>query len=172
MPPIHHIQIEPADASQLIDLRHDVLRTNLPREAAYFEGDNAPDTQHFAAFHQDHQTIIGCVTLLNRPFTLFPETDITEDFQADYAELLPILQTQAHQLRGMAVHPDYRNHGVGALLLNHVHDQCARQNQYLWCNARERAMPFYLRHDWIRISNIFDIPTAGAHYQLCKPPAP
>ena len=46
---------------KLIDLRHEILRHGLPRDAAVFAGDETPDARHYGAFEAG--SIVGCATL-------------------------------------------------------------------------------------------------------------
>jgi GNAT superfamily N-acetyltransferase len=71
----------------------------------------------------------------------------------------------------MAVADDYRNKGVGRLLLEEV-DRGVSQSpvRLLWCNARVPASGFYQKHGWLVVSEVFEIPTAGPHVRMIKRP--
>lgn len=141
-------RIRRVPADHILDLRHQVLRQGLPREAAEFEGDRDPTALHWAAFDGDQ--LIGCVTLHPSRWESEP----------------------AWQLRGMAVADDYRKSGVGRELLQAVDSHVAGEAVHmLWCNARVPAATFYQRHGWQIVSEIFDIPTAGPHVRMIKPPS-
>jgi len=132
---------------RIMDLRHQVLRQGLPREAAEFEGDRDPTALHWAAFDSDR--LIGCVTLHPSRWESEP----------------------AWQLRGMAVADDFRNTGIGRELLQAVDSHLVNDAvRMIWCNARVPAAPFYQKHGWQIVSAIFDIPTAGPHVRMIKPP--
>jgi GNAT superfamily N-acetyltransferase len=139
--------VRPVSASDVIDLRHRVLRAGLPRDAAIFEGDGEPTTVHLAAFDTAGE-LVGCVTILHRPL----------DARA------------AWQLRGMAVAPELHRAGIGGRLLAHVDEIVAASDfsHALWCNARVPAVPFYARHGWTIASDVFEIPTAGPHRVMTK----
>ena len=136
-------------SSQVIDLRHRVLRAGMPRDTAIFPGDDEPTTFHLAAFDAD-ETVVGCVTLLRR--SLYP-TD-----------------PPAWQLRGMAVAPEVQRAGVGAALMEQVESTIARSNfsRQLWCNARVPAVAFYTSQGWTPVGEVFDYPTAGPHQVMMK----
>jgi len=129
----------------IIDLRHLVLRAGLPRESAIFEGDDDPDTTHFGAFAGEE--LVGCATILRNPLAGEP----------------------ALQLRGMAVHPEWQQRGIGRRLLAAI-DAAGRAAgiDLLWCNARKPATPFYRAHGWEIASEEFVVPTAGPHYKMIK----
>ena len=141
--------IERADAGDVIDLRHAVLRGGLPRETAVFPGDDAPTAVHLVARRPANRTIVGCVTLhLNH-------------WNGD----------TAYQLRGMAIDPTLQRRGIGAMLLSavdgHVRSPDSPTRQ-LWCNARTPASGFYQAHGWTIVSGVFDIPSAGPHVKMTK----
>ncbi|HTZ45406.1 MAG TPA: GNAT family N-acetyltransferase [Jatrophihabitans sp.] len=55
----------------------------------------------------------------------------------------------AWRLRSMATHPDFRGTGAGAAALGGATGQArARGAELLWCEARQPAVGFYLRHGW------------------------
>jgi len=139
------VGLVPPDA--VIDLRHRVLRQDLPRESAVFEGDLEPDTQHLAAYDAWNM-IVGCCTILHRTWQDRP----------------------AWQLRGMAVDDQWQGKGVGRLLLGEVEIVVLNSDHAieLWCNARKIAVPFYKSHGWEIASPEFDIPTAGPHYKMTR----
>src|SRR5258706_14427534 len=87
------VRIGSARLADIIDLRHVVLRQGLGREAAIFEGDEAPTSLHFAAFTDGK--CVGCAT-----------------FHLNEWEGRP-----AYQLRGMATAAEFRSGGVWAGLL-------------------------------------------------------
>jgi len=39
---------------------------------------------------------------------------------------------------------------------------------FIWCNARVAAVPFYIKNDFEIIGDSFDIPIAGLHFLMCK----
>lgn len=137
--------IRTAAASEVIDLRHKVLRAGLPRETAMFPGDDAPTARHFVA--EVDGRIIGCVTLhLN-------------EWNGE----------RAWQLRGMAIEPTRQGSGIGAQLLCEAERSAAASEvKQMWCNARVPASGFYTKHGWTTESDEFDIPTAGPHIRMSK----
>jgi GNAT superfamily N-acetyltransferase len=139
-------RVRPATLNEILDLRYDVLRAGLPREAAIFEGDCELTSRHYGAFVRGRN--VGCATLhLNR-----------------------WLDEPAWQLRGMATALDFRNAGLGRELLNSLQaDILATHPVHLfWCNARVPAIRFYQRMGWQVVSEEFEIPTAGPHVRMVK----
>jgi N-acetylglutamate synthase-like GNAT family acetyltransferase len=145
------ISIRRADLSEIIHLRHVILRAGLPREEAIFGGDELPDSRHYAAATNGHDgsapVIVACATLHLNTWADAP----------------------AWQLRGMATDPSIRKTGVGAALLRFMEtDLNEHPVRQLWCNARVPAIGFYRRMGWMVVSDIFEIPTAGPHVRMVK----
>jgi len=138
--------IRDARAEEIVDLRHEILRTGLPRELAHFEGDEEPTTHHVVA-ELDGQ-IIGCATILRRPWNGQP----------------------AWQLRGMAVANGMQGRGVGTMMLEEL-ERIVRESGHsaqMWCNARVPAAQFYRKHGWQIVADEFHIEHAGPHVKMTK----
>jgi len=74
---------------------------------------------------------------------------------------------EGYQLRGMATLPQYRGKGYGNQLLNFAIVYLRGQNaNYLWCNARKKALQFYLNMGFEVISPEFEVPVIGPHYVM------
>ena len=72
----------------------------------------------------------------------------------------------ALRLRAMAAHPDVRRMGLSKQLLDCV--DAIFLSQSFWCDAREVAVPFYLKCGWEVKSEVYDIPQIGPHYLMVK----
>lgn len=129
-------------------LRHLVLR---PGKAKYFcdwEGDELKSTKHLGAF-------IGsrCIGVLS----LFRST--TTEFQ----------NKNQYQLRGMAIHPDFQQKGIGKQLVIFSESELKKLNvDILWCNARTTAVNFYKKLKFDVFSKEFQIENSGPHYLMAK----
>lgn len=134
------LRIRRADASEVVDLRHEVLRAGRPREEAVWDGDEAPSTRHWLALDRDQP--VGVVSVFEAPE---PGGEA------------------AWQLRGMAVRAMRRDGGVGGAMLEAVHAEVAAP---MWCKARERAVPFYARHGWQVTGERFEIAGIGPHFPM------
>jgi GNAT superfamily N-acetyltransferase len=142
-PPTYSIQRVAAE--EIIDLRHSVLRSGLPRQSAIFPGDDDPKTIHLAAI--ENGKIIGCATALENRFEDQP----------------------ALQVRGMAVDPAHHRRGIGRLLSDRIERLAAEQQiKLLWANCRTPAVPFYAKAGWSVVSDEFLIPTAGPHFKMIR----
>lgn len=149
---LHECLILKVSLSDILNLRHGVLRAGLPWETAKFDGDDDRHTHHFAAYLEDGKYIVCCATFILN----------------DYDDDVP-----AWQLRGMATEAGYRNRGIGAQLLVSAEARLRHNVVYdhiytMWCNAREPSVDFYLQNGWKTVGDKFDIPTAGPHYKMVK----
>ncbi|HZY39229.1 MAG TPA: GNAT family N-acetyltransferase [Mucilaginibacter sp.] len=72
-----------------------------------------------------------------------------------------------YQLRGMATAEKFRSRGIGNQVLNFGIVYLRGQKvDYLWCNARKRALPFYINMGFEVISDEFEVAGIGPHYVL------
>ncbi|HZL38416.1 MAG TPA: GNAT family N-acetyltransferase [Tepidisphaeraceae bacterium] len=144
-------EIRRAAWREIVDLRHAVLRADLPREAAIFAGDELESSRHFGAFmpRDGGAFAVSCAT-----------------FHLGQWESQPALQ-----LRGMATAPDFRRKGLGRALLDLAERDVLQDKsapRVLWCNARVPAIGFYELLGWRVVSERFEIPTAGPHVRMLK----
>ena len=145
------IQVRRGTASEVVEVRHGVLREGRPRSTAVFEGDHDPGTRHWVAVQADR--IVGVVSVMQAPL---PDTSGASGASAG----------PAHQLRGMAVVPELRGSGLGATLLEATH----AEGLPLWCNAREAVVPFYARYGWRPVGERFEIAGVGPHQRMVYDP--
>ncbi|WP_454801058.1 GNAT family N-acetyltransferase [Mucilaginibacter phyllosphaerae] len=74
---------------------------------------------------------------------------------------------KAYQLRGMATAEQYRGKGYGNMLVNFAITYLRGQKaNYIWCNARQKAVPFYLGVGFEVVSPEFDVPGIGPHHVM------
>lgn len=72
-----------------------------------------------------------------------------------------------YQLRGMATLEQYRGKGIGNQLLNFAIVYLRGQKaNYLWCNARKKALQFYHHTGFEIISPEFEVPNIGPHHVM------
>lgn len=135
------ITVRRAAFAEILPLRHAVLRPGRPLATAHFDGDDAADTIHLAAWLDD--AVVGCASLMVRPWRDAP----------------------AWQLRGMATRADLVRRGIGAAVLAAAE---RTPPPLLWCNARLAAVPFYARCGWTVVSEAFDVPDVGPHHEMVR----
>jgi predicted GNAT family N-acyltransferase len=141
------VEVRRVDVEVLVDLRHAELRRGRPRETAYFAGDDAPETRHYAALQR--QEVVGCATFTRASFV------------AQWGD------APALQLRGMATRSDLVGRGIGrALLAAAIADVRAAGETRLWCNARTSAVGFYEAMGWRVVSEPFEVEGIGPHVKM------
>lgn len=149
---IEGVTVRRAAPSEVVDVRHVILRQGRPRATALFDGDDHADTRHWVAKSGDE--VIGVVSVMK---ARFPDESAT----------LPVGDAPIWQLRGMATLPSWRGKGVGLALLRAVE---AEVDEPLWCNARTSAAGFYAKHGWERVGAEFAIPEVGPHVRMVRVP--
>lgn len=144
---LEEVTIRLANAHELVELRHRVLRAELGREAAIFPGDDAPTTLH--ALAEVGGSIACCATMMHEPHEGQP----------------------AWRLRGMATDEAYRSMKLGSKVLNFIETESQKHTPtgLLWCNARVGAVRFYQKHGWQVVTHEpYEIKTAGLHHTMVK----
>ncbi|MCX2575624.1 GNAT family N-acetyltransferase [Pedobacter sandarakinus] len=130
---------------EVLPLRSLMLRNGKPFAECVFEGDSAYDTFHLGYLADG--AIKSVASFMRNDF--FPE------------------EGEGYQLRGMATHPDYGGRGLGSALIQFAIEYLsAYKTEYLWCNARSVAAPFYKKIGFVNESPEFDIPGIGFHYEM------
>ena len=82
---------------------------------------------------------------------------------------LPRFKGLHYQLRGMAILEAYQGKALGRELLQAGEKHLRSLNiELLWCNARIKALNFYLRLGFTIEGDPFEIPDVGTHYLLYK----
>lgn len=120
-----------------------MLRPNGTLEDCVFRGDNDELTFHLGAFVD--KKLVSVASFYFERNDLFPD-------QYQY------------RLRGMATLPEYQGQGLSSALLRTAFP-VIKQNQctLLWCNAREKAMGYYLKVGFKPSGDFFEIPQIGKH---------
>lgn len=142
------IAISPIKASQTYPIRAAVLRPGYSLEECVLPGDDEPDALHFGAF--DEARLLGIASVFAVSNTA-------------------LAQGEGRQLRGMAAAADAQGRGIGSLLLAAIEQLLQQQDvDYLWANARERALGFYQKAGYDVVGERFDVPTVGPHFLVIK----
>lgn len=140
--------IREVQVSDIVTLRHKILRAGLPIETAIWPGDQDSGTLHFALYPAGDMSPVACVSFMYSPFDGEP----------------------AWRLRGMAVDDGNQGKGLGSWLLKGAERRlCANSAiRLFWCDARKDAVKFYEKHGWAIAGREFEIETAGPHYKMTK----
>lgn len=139
------VSVKSITAQETYFLRERVLRKNinLPYE---FDGDSDEFSFHLGVFENNILVCIGS----------FMKVSIEE------------LNGNQYQLRGMATDETVRGKGYGKLLLEVATNELIKRNvNFLWCNAREKAVAFYEKNDFQILGDRF-INKVGPHYKMFK----
>ncbi len=134
------------NTADLLNVRNEVLRENrlTPKECR-FQGDDAEGSFHLGYF--DDATLVSIATFHRQNLT-------------DY-------DGSGYQLRGMATVESHQGKGLGSRLVDFAM-ACLKDRQvnYVWCNARKKAVRFYQNMGFEIISEEFEIPIIGPHYVM------
>ncbi len=149
------MQIKVISSSEVLPLRHKILRPGLDRKEAIFSDDDLATTKHFAVV--EAEIIIAVVTM--RATTEVPEDLLFLDFK----------KNSWVQLRGMAVIESKQGKGVGNFLIRSIIDKNLLDPAYkaIWCNARTYALPFYQKLGFKEVGNEFET-KVGPHFIMYK----
>lgn len=130
----------------LLQVRNEVLRDGkLTPDGCRFPSDELPGAFHLGYYEND---MLACVA------SFHPQS---------YGEFVGT----GYQLRGMATIERYRSRGLGNQLLNFAMVYLRGQKvNYLWCNARKKALPFYANTGFEVVSPEFEVPGIGPHHVM------
>jgi predicted GNAT family N-acyltransferase len=145
MPTKYRFQEE--SAMDLRSLRFLVLWPHkISLEECVLERDFEEGTRHFSA-RDENGELVSCCTVM-------------QEVRCIDGQNFPL------RLRAMAAHPSIRRKGVSKMLLAYVEQSFPEMT--FWCDAREVAVPFYLRCGWEVKSDVYEIPIIGAHYLMVR----
>jgi predicted GNAT family N-acyltransferase len=133
-------------ADDVLAIRNEVLREGkLTLDGCRFPNDDAEETFHLGYFDKGE---LVCVASFH-----------PQNYDG--------YTGKSYQLRGMATLQEYRGKGIGNQLVNFaIVYMRGRKVNYVWCNARKKAVRFYQGLGFEIISDEFDVPGIGAHYVL------
>ena len=117
-------------------LRTAVLRADTPTSDPKYAEDSKHGTVHLGIFDADKILIATSTWVIN-------------SWQEDISAI-------AIQLRGMAVATSYQKSGLGKLLLDSGITHAKTHNaKYVWAKARDSALDFYLRNNFVSFGDGF-----------------
>ncbi|MGK5450002.1 GNAT family N-acetyltransferase [Streptomyces radiopugnans] len=150
--------------SEILDLRWEVLRPGLPREAAAFPEDGDPAAFHIASYEGDAPEVLGCGTFFPEPFPGPLSESLSESLPGPASGPQPESAATAYRFRGMASAPAAPGRGHGAAVLRAgAAEAAARGAGLLWCNGRTPARGFYERQGFRVHGEEFVIEGVGPH---------
>ena len=127
-----------SDLACVRELRYEILRKphGMLLSSAVFPGDENESTIHVLALSESKP--VGCASLF-------------------------VDESDAMQLRGMAVATDWQRRGIGHRIGETIKDIAISKGKTMWCNARFSAIGFYERQGWVKSGSFFDVPVIGQH---------
>jgi predicted GNAT family N-acyltransferase len=132
----HNLQVVKISTEETYALRTAVLRADTPTSDPKYAEDSKLGTVHLGVFDQDKVLIATSTWVIN-------------PWQDDPSAI-------AIQLRGMAVATKYQKSGLGKLLLDSGITHAKTHNaKYVWAKARDTALNFYLRNNFVSVGDGF-----------------
>jgi predicted GNAT family N-acyltransferase len=133
-------------ADEVLNIRNIVLREGrLPLDQCRFPSDEVEGAFHLGYF--DNDELVCIVSFHPESYKAYPG--------------------RGYQLRGMATLESHRSKSIGNQLVNFAIVYLRGQKaNYVWCNARKKAVKFYSSIGFEIISEEFEVPNIGPHYVM------
>jgi GNAT superfamily N-acetyltransferase len=143
-----NLSLKIVKSDDLLNLRSKILRNNLDPNLCRFPGDKKINSFHVGAFNGN--TLIGGVSVMKN--------------ECKKKEL-----PNCFQLRGLFVDKEFQYNGIGKTIVNFVENRLRDSGvNYLWMNARESAVLFYLKLNYSNSKISYVINEIGLHYLMYK----
>ena len=143
-----NLSLKIVKSDDLLNLRSKILRNNLDPHLCRFPGDKEINSFHIGAFNGN--TLIGGVSVMKN--------------ECKKKEL-----PNCFQLRGLFVDKEFQHNGIGKTIVNFVENRLRDSGvNYLWMNARESAVLFYLKLNYSNSKISYVINEIGLHYLMYK----
>ena len=143
-----NLSLKIVKSEDLLNLRSKILRNNLDPNLCRFPGDKEINSFHLGAFNGN--TLIGGVSVMKN--------------ECKKKEL-----PNCFQLRGLFVDKEFQHNGIGKTIVNFVENRLRDSGvSYLWMNARESAVLFYLKLNYSNSKISYVINEIGLHYLMYK----
>jgi GNAT superfamily N-acetyltransferase len=144
------LSVGPATFEEVFPVRRTVLRPTLPPAESRYAGDDHPSVAYVAG------RLVGRIVSVA---TVFPEPCPWRAGAADAG--------RHWRLRGMATLDGHKGRGVGAVVLRAAIDRAVAGGAALmWFEAREDAVPFYLRHGFRPEGEPWTLPVTGVQRHM------
>ena len=143
-----NLSLKIVKSDDLLNLRSKILRNNLDPNLCRFPGDKEINSFHIGAFNGN--TLIGGVSVMKN--------------ECKKKEL-----PNCFQLRGLFIDKEFQHNGIGKTIVNFVENRLRDSGvNYLWMNARESAVLFYLKLNYSNSKISYVINEIGLHYLMYK----
>ncbi len=142
------LSIKQIKANDVIEIRHQALKTGQPKEVCYFEGDLDEGTKHFGAFLNGE--LVGVLTMMLKK---------TNNFK-----VYPV-----YRLTGLSILPEHQHKNIGKRLLHFAEENISRKGSVMiWCFARTTAISFYKKNGYqLNVQEVI-LPRIGSHRIMFK----
>jgi GNAT superfamily N-acetyltransferase len=138
--------VEEVPTDEILSLRMSVLRDGTPSQDPRYAEDDTEGSVNLGI--RDGGVLVACSTWLPRPWPLDVDAPAT-------------------QLRGMAVAKHLQSKGLGRILLQAGLARAkSLQSQYIWARARDNALYFYERNDFLTYGDQFTDEATGLGHHL------
>tara|TARA_A100001011_G_scaffold400708_1_gene517825 strand:- start:26987 stop:27427 length:441 start_codon:yes stop_codon:yes gene_type:complete len=143
-----NLSLKIVKSEDLLNLRSKILRNNLDPNLCRFPSDAEINSFHVGAFNGN--TLVGGVSVMKNECK---------------KKKLP----NCYQLRGLFVDQEFQYKGIGNTIVNFVEERLRYIGvNYLWMNARESAVLFYLKLNYSNSKITYMINEIGLHYLMYK----
>ncbi|MFN8720933.1 MAG: GNAT family N-acetyltransferase [Rhodospirillales bacterium] len=144
------LSVGSATFEAVFPVRRAVLRPTLPPAESRYAGDDHPAVAYVAGWLDGHIVSVA---------TVFPEPCPWRTGAVD--------ADRHWRLRGMATLDGHKGRGVGAAVLRAAIDRAVAGGAALmWFEAREDAVPFYLRHGFRPEGEPWTLPVTGVQRHM------
>lgn len=132
---------------ETLDLRNCVLRNSAGLDKCVFPSDDTEGNFHLGRFEGNKLVSIA---------TFYPE---------DYLGRTGV----GFRLRGMATDLAFVGRGYGTDLIKFaINELRSAKASYIWCHARSSAVVFYQKLGFEVISEEFEVPEIGPHFDMIR----
>ena len=143
-----NLTIKLIKSNELLFLRSKILRNNISPDDCKFDGDELNDTYHLGAFCSGK--LIGAVSLIKN-------------------KCQKMRFKNCYQMRALCIDDSFQKKGVGKKLVKEVETSLKELRiSTVWMNARETAIPFYRKLNYINTNIKYSIGQIGLHYLMYK----
>ncbi len=148
--------IQKITAEETYTLRKNILRKGIENPTLSLDIDEEKDSYHWGYFVDNE-----CVGVLSAGKRNLKNLQGNTENQKNAI---------TYQLRGMAVSETFQAKGIGTQLLIRAEEDLRKEKQVqiIWCNAREKAVDFYLKNGFEVVSEAFEVPEIGTHFVMLK----
>ncbi len=142
------IDIRVIDVEMVYNIRHNILRPHQSFDECKYDSDYKEHSFHIGGFYDGKLVTIASFCI--------------ESYH-------PFSYNNQYRLRAMATIDEYRNMGVGRMVIHFAENILKKRDvKLLWCKARTSALKYYEKVGFKTYGNVFDYPGIGEHIIMYK----